>query len=201
MPLTEPSRSLRTTLLPTVDVKIPSLHRISRYASGEPFFGFSAINRFDDCNRVKSLRYGTCYCGFDLETAIAETVLHDEMPVRGKFAISYSDFSSRYHLRFQGRTLRLADLTGLALKTLGGDGSISTVIPYRLPQLWSRAVHQNPLMVDGIYYMSRHLNDRPAVVIFDRAKHKVTGVSYTPLPKTRRVFVASTALHISFQYP
>ncbi len=201
MALLPPSRSLKTFPLPTRDIEVAKLHRISRYSSGEPFFGSSGGNRFDDGSRVKSRRYGTCYCGFNLQTAIAETVLHDEVPVRGVFAISLSDFSARYHVRFKGGTLHLADLTGAALKTLGGDGAISTITPYKLPQKWSRAVHRHPDLVDGIYYISRQLNDQPAVAIFDRARHKITAATYAPLSKAKNVFVAATDLKISFQYP
>ena len=56
----------------------------------------------------------------------------------------------------------MADLTGIALKRLGGTGAISTILPYELPQAWAKAVYGHPAQVDGIYYMSRHLNDRPA---------------------------------------
>ncbi len=203
MPLTPPtSHSLRVATLSTTDVKVTSLHRISRFASGEPYFGKAGANRFDDGLPAKSKRFGTCYCGVDLETAIAETLLHDEEPVGGAFTLSYTDFSARYHLRFKGGILRLADITGVSLKLLGGDGSISTVTPYAEPQRWARALHQNAAMVDGLYYMSRHLNDRPAVVIFDRAAHKLGNATYTSLPKAKRVFTAATTvLHITFKFP
>lgn len=201
MQLQPPSRKLGSLTLQTKTVQVSRLYRISRHSTGEPFFGQSTANRFDDPLRTVSKRYGTCYCGLDLDTAIAETILHDELAVRGQFAISFSDFSSRHLVRFTGGALVLADLTGPSLKTLGGDGSISTIVPYRLPQLWSRAVHRHPSVVDGIYYISRHLNDRPAVVIFDRARHKLIAATYTPLPRVRAAMNAVVPrLHISFQY-
>ena len=201
MTLGPPPRSLSKITLATESFPISALYRISRFSSGEPFFGKTASNRFDDRNPVKSRRYGTCYCGFDPETAIAETVLHDEMPVKGQFPISYSDFASRQLVRFKGEGLVLANLTGTSLKTLGGDGSISTVTPYRLHQLWSMAIHRHPQKVDGIGYISRHVNDRKAVAVFERAKHKFSGATYTPLPKVCNVMNAVASLHISFQWP
>lgn len=92
----------------------------------------------------------------------------------------------------------LANLTGIPLKTLGGHGSLSTIIPYDLPQRWAMAVHRHPQCVDGIYYMSRHLNDRPAVVVFERAKSKLAGASAMELPQVSGIIKAVRALHITF---
>ncbi len=92
-------------------------------------------------------------------------------------------------------------LTGVALKTLGGEGSLSTITPYRLAQSWAMAVHRHPQQVDGILYMSRHLNDRQAVVVFDRAGVRLGAATYTPLPRARGVMEAVAGLRISFDYP
>ena len=146
------------------------LFRISRHASGEPYFGRNATNRFDDSHKQPGKRYGTCDCGFDLETAIAETILHDEEPKAGIFRLAATEFTTRHLVQFKRREeLVVADLTGSWLKRLGGTSAISAIVPYELPQRWSRAIHKHPQLVDGIFYMSRHLNDRPALVIFDRA--------------------------------
>ena len=198
MTLKPPPRKLRELELATVKVYPGALFRISRYHAGEPYFGKSGANRFDDRTRVKSRRFGTCYCGFDLETAIAETLLHDEMPVRGRFNLSYSHFESHRLVRFEGNELNLADLTGVALKTLGGEGSLSTVIPYALPQRWAMAVHRHPQLVDGIRYVSRHLNDRYAVAVFGRALPKILKAHYTPLAEVPAIKAALELLHISF---
>jgi hypothetical protein len=197
LPLDPPARNLGAIPLATKVIAASSLYRISRHASGEPFFGRSGGNRFDDPSR----RYGTCYFGFDLQTAVAETILHDEVAVNGRFSTSYSDFASRHLVRFKGGQLVLANLTGTSLKTLGGDGSLSTITPYRLPQLWSMAIHRHPQKPDGILYVSRHLNDRLAAVVFDRARATLGSASYTPLTKARSVLDAIAELHISFDYP
>ena len=41
------------------------------------------------------------------------------------------------------------------------------------------AVHQHPEAVDGFLYMSRHVNTDRAVVLFDRARPKLTRARYT----------------------
>ncbi|MBI3345805.1 MAG: RES family NAD+ phosphorylase [Burkholderiales bacterium] len=153
-------------------------HRVSRFSSGEPFFGRSGANRFDDT----AMGFGTCYLGFDVPTAVAETVLHDEMPVRSRISVAQTDFDSRQLVRLpMGGTLRLADFTGAALKALVGDSSISTVMPYDPPQQWAAAVHAHPAIVDGICYVSRQSNDRKSVVVFDRAKSKPGTATYCRL--------------------
>ncbi len=186
--------------LPTKSVRAKGLYRVSRHSSGEPYFGKTANNRFNDRSSPKKKRYGSCYLGLDLETAIAETVLHDEMPVKGTFPIAYMEIDSRYLVRFKRGLPLLANLTGIPLKTLGGHGSLSTITPYDLPQRWAMAVHRHPQCVDGIYYMSRHLNDRPAVVVFERAKFKLAGASAEALPHVHEIMKAVAALHISFVY-
>ncbi len=148
-----PSRSLQTQLLSTVEVRPEKLFRITRHASGEPYFGRTGANRFDDRSSVKSRRFGTCYFGLSLEVAMAETILHDEMPVRGKFLIAAQEIESRHLVRFKGDPLTLVDLTGISLKTLVGSSEISTVMPYELPQLWSMALHRHPVQADGLLYM------------------------------------------------
>lgn len=202
MSLQPPPRDLASIPLTTRTIPCASLVRVSRFATGEPFFGRSASNRFDDRSRRRAARFGTCYCGLDLETAIAETVLHDEMPTRGRFLLSYSDFAARWLVAFRGgESLVLANLSGPSLKLLGGDGSLSTVIPYELAQLWSMAIHRHPQQVDGILYMSRHLNDRPAVVVFERAAARLGAASCTPLIEARSVLPAIAELRIAFEYP
>lgn len=196
-----PSRFGKLTL-DTRAIRAESLFRISRHAAGEPYFGRAAAHRFDDSRKDKARRFGTCYCGFDLETALAESVLHDELPVRGAFRLSASDFASRNLVRFAHKDiLILADLTGLPLKRLGGNGAISTILPYDLPQAWSRAVHKHPQNVDGIVYMSRHLNNREAVVLFDRAASKLGKATYTPLNAAPGIAAAKSALNLTFPLP
>ena len=171
-PIPLPPRNLASIPISTVQVAPSRLFRISRFSSGEPFFGRSAANRFDDPDRTKSRRFGTCYLGFSLAVAIAETILHDEMPFKGRFEVDAQEIEQRYCVRFQGEPLTLVDPTGTALKALIGTGAISTTMPYDVPQRWSRALHRHPVGADGIVYMSRHVNSDRALVVFDRARAK-----------------------------
>ena len=195
--LPEPPRRLSSLAIRTVQLASSRLYRVSRHASGEPFFGRSASNRFDDPTRTQSRRFGTCYLGLSLEVAIAETVLHDEMPANGRFKIAADELESRYCIRFAGSgPLSLADLTGTALKALVGSSEISTIVPYDTPQRWSRALHKHPQGFDGLIYMSRHVNSQKAVVVFDRAASKLGAPSYRPLANIKGAQAAVKNLRI-----
>lgn len=195
-----PPRDLASIPLRTVELAPARLCRISRYRSGEPFFGRSAANRFDDPGRIKSRRFGTCYLGLSLEVAIAETILHDEMPENGGFAVAAQELENRCVVRFRGAPLLLADLTGAALKTLVGSGGISTITPYDVPQRWAKALHQHPAGIDGLMYMSRHVNSEKAVVVFDRAAAKLGQPAYVPLAEARGALKALMNLRITAQF-
>lgn len=168
MRLAAPPGNFASLKLPTRLVRVDKLHRISRHDSGEPYFGRRAAYRFDDPDQV----YGTCYCGLDLDTAVAESILHDELPKHGMFEIARSELSTKFLSKFVPATaegvLTVADLTGHNLKKLGGDNGISSEYPYDTTQRWSAAVHAHPAGVDGILFVSRQLNTKKAVVVFDR---------------------------------
>lgn len=70
--------------------------------------------------------------------------------------------------------LAVAVLHGLPLKNLGGDGALSTIVPYDVPRQWSLAVHRHPRRVDGFLSMSRHLDTSEALVLFDRAESRLS---------------------------
>lgn len=170
-----------STRLATTIVEPSHLYRISRYATGEPYFGKSGNSRFDapDC-RTGSASYGTCYLGLSLQVAIAESLLHDEEPVDGDFEISLTDLNRHYLHRFNGSPLFLLNLTGATLKRMAGHAELAGTVDYALTQRWSEAVFMNPQCFDGFVYMSRHLNTDSAVALFDRASSKVAA-SQPPL--------------------
>lgn len=189
MTLAAPGRHFAHATLTTKEVAPATLLRISRYDTGEPYFGRSGGNRFDDPR--KRGRFGTCYFGFDLHCAFAETVLHDEVAdlELGGFPLVTAELE-RYVLSFTGSPLNVAVLHGLPLKNLGGDGSLSTVVPYDIPQQWSAAVHRHDQRVDGFLYMSRHLNTSEALVLFDRAASRLERAAAVPFrhhPEAARV--------------
>lgn len=172
MTLLVPSKHFASARLATREIDPATLVRVSRYDTGEPYFGKSGGNRFDDPR--KRGRYGTSYFGFGLHCAFAETVLHDEVAdLRlGGFPLATTELE-RYVLSFSGSPLRVAILHGVPLKNLGGDGALSSIVPYDIPQRWSLAVHKHEQQVDGFLYMSRHLNTAEALVLFDRAAPKL----------------------------
>jgi hypothetical protein len=173
--LKPPSPEFSSLVLPVVEIQPSSLIRISWNDTDEPRFGKTGKNRFDDPRHhlPEDERYGASYFGFSLACAFAETVLHDRTadPKSG-FQIP-RDQLNRWVLRFEGSPLTVAVLTGAHLKRLGGEGALSTIVPYDLPQQWSLAVHEHPGAVDGFAYISRHLNTEQAIVLFDRVKAKL----------------------------
>jgi hypothetical protein len=91
------------------------LLRLSQHDSGEPFFGRSGNNRFDAPNRS----YGTCYCGFTLACAYAETVLHEKsVKAGGGFDVLESELDKRW-------VVVLANMHGADLLKTGADGRLS----------------------------------------------------------------------------
>ena len=142
------------------------------------------------CDRRRR-EFGVCYLGTDLELAMAESILHDELPVNGRFELTRDHVDNHFALYFEGSKLHLLSLTGPLLKRLGGTAELAGTGDYALTQCWSQAVHANPARYDGFVYMSRHLNSRRAVALFDRAAPKLRLRAYASLasaPGFRRAF-------------
>lgn len=196
MPLNAPAADFSTLPLKVRDVSVTTLKRVGRHGSGEPYFGKSAAYRFDDPAKV----FGTCYCGQILDTAIAETILHDELPDKGQFRIHQDEFTNRHLVRFtagtDGGILKLADLTGAHLIKLGGNNALSADHPYDVTQLWGAAVHNHPATVDGFIFVSKQLNTKKAIVVFDRAKSKFSKADYVPLSSAPGLTQAKNRLGI-----
>lgn len=151
--------------------------RVTRHPDTEPFFGKSGGNRFDDPLRG----FGVCYAGDDFLVAFAESILHDAVAVSGGFRIAESELRARHVVGFDGNELALADLTGIPLKRLGGTNDISSELPYDTPQQWAKAVYDHPRNVDGLRYISRHLNTGFAFALFDRARKRFRFSTAVPL--------------------
>lgn len=199
VPLAPPPSGLATDdSLPVTRVLPRRLVRISQYPAGEPHFGASGANRFDAPGCLAGVpEFGSCYFGFSLEVAVAESLLHDEMPVDGEFRLSMATLGLRYVHRFSGSMLRLLDLTGATLKRLSGHADLAGTASYSITQQWSLAVFRNSLDFDGFVYMSRHLNTERAVILFDRAAAKVhSKPSPTLLPYTPGFASAVAAFNI-----
>lgn len=185
-PLKPPGVDFPVTPLDIEMVSPSLLFRVSSHKSGEPYFGRSCANRFDDPGKVASKRFGTCYMGFSLTVAFAESVLHDLEPTKGQFALPETEITRRFALTFNGPDLRLANLTGTALLALNGNGELSGTSDYALSQAWAKAVFAHPANVDGFIYMSRRVTNSLAVVLFERTQSSplpVRMVDYWPLHK------------------
>lgn len=171
-PLSAPPEVLRTEAFPAVNVPATTLIRISSFTTNEPFFGNSGNNRFDAPH--PDPRYRTSYVGTSLAVAVAETLLHDEAPVHGRYVLPLDALRNLHVLRFEGEVLLLLPLIGAQLKRLGGNADLAGSYDYSKTHAWSAAVYDNPAKYDGILYMSRHLNTEQAVVLFDRAASKIS---------------------------
>ena len=142
--------------------------RVTRFPGTEPHFGKGRSCRLDDPLED----YGVCYAGEDLFVAFAETILHDALPTGGRYLVEEQKLKERHVVTFHGVTLALANMTGPSLKRLGAI-QISSELPYDTPQLWSRAIYMHPQTVDGIQYVSRHVNTGKAFALFDRCRAKL----------------------------
>lgn len=149
------------------------LIRISAFDSGEPYFGSSRGNRFD------SKLFQSAYCGLSLEVAIAETVLHDEVPIGGFFSVAPNALEKFVHT-FRGDPLRLLDLTGPLLMRLGGNADLSGP-DYTVTQQWAEEIFKHSQRFDGFLYKSRLMVSGDAALLFDRSEQKFRGARSTPL--------------------
>lgn len=175
-----PPADIDSRKLDIASVPPASLLRVSRRDTGEPHFGRTGDCRFDDAQADVGKRFGTCYLGFNLTVAFAESVLHNLEPDVDGFSVPTTEVSSRFALCFKaarkGAMLRLAKLYGTALLRLGGNGELSGMPDYTLPQVWAAALVAHPGKVDGLIYMSRRVNDSLAVVLFQRDPAKALGI-------------------------
>lgn len=172
------SAAIARRQLGMVAIDINRLVRLSRYPATEPYWSRSATYRFDDPAQT----YGVNYAGLSLPVAFAETVLHQSScPVAGEWLVAARDVSERHIVRFtrpQAPRLLLADLTGANLKALGLNNDLCASDDYTEAMAVSAALHQQAPHLDGIYYVSRQLNNDFAVALFERSGAGVRGGSF-----------------------
>lgn len=173
--------------MPTSDVParvIPAgelLQHVSRaaYRGTALHFGRSGGNRYDD----PALRFGTLYVGFDLPTALMESVFRQHRwSRRAKRVITRTELYSRI-VRAIGvlEPLSLADLTA--------PGVMASLFGLNLAQLASRRyahtqriaalVHElaepgGAHRFDGVLYPSRNNHPPACAALFDRAAAKLS---------------------------
>lgn len=177
-----PPATLATAAFRALFIAPEKVVRVSSYATGEPYFGQSGGNRFDAPGWAHGTpEFATCYFGTSLDVALAESILHDRIAVDGGFEIANTVLAGSFVHRFKGDNLRLLNLTGATLKRLNGHAELTGTGNYAIPQQWSLAVYRNPAEFDGFIYASRHVTLSKALVLFDRARHKLQSKSSTSL--------------------
>jgi hypothetical protein len=157
------------SLLEEIQVPVASLVRLSRFPKTELWWSHGRY-RFDGPHGGS---FGTCYAADRLDVAFCESVIHESSTyLGGKFVVPAADATSRHVVTLKRDAqpmLRLANLTGEALKKLGLNADISAGDDYRIPQAWADAIFSADSTWDGIQYVSRQNNAHTAVAIFERA--------------------------------
>ena len=101
--------------------------------------------------------------------ALSETVCHD-VPVRGVKVVPYAKLWHRLIVDLEPvRELRLVDLRTLGLRRLGVSRVElieSDPRSYADTAAWARALHDHPIAVDGLLWVSRQHDSSEAVVLF-----------------------------------
>ena len=159
-------------LLRPVRIEVASLVRLSRHPATEPFWS-AGVYRFDDPEPGRAGAFGTCYTASSIKVAFAESVIHESGRfVDGSYEVPAAELTERSVVRFacdRRKSLVLADLTGVALKSLGLNNDISASADYTSSQAWAQAIHGASSRWDGIRYVSRQMNKGFAYAIFERS--------------------------------
>jgi hypothetical protein len=151
--------------LPLVRAKGPWF-RIHPAGRSPAHFSKSGDHRFDD----PLGKYGTLYVALDFAGAFIETAGHRT----GIRLVTRTWLGGRALSTVTSRRpLKLVDLTGPGLPTLGADSRLFSG-EYRLSQGWGRAIWAHPSRPDGILYLSRHDPSRRSLAIFDRGRIRTT---------------------------
>jgi hypothetical protein len=156
---------------------IREIQRLTCFPDTEPWWRTDCQSRFDDVCR----KFGVTYVAQRLETAFAETVIHEAgFHSGGSWLLPWKKIEERWIVRYSHPAkLTLIDLTGVQLKRLGLNNDISSTNDYAFTQELSHAVHEQVPQAQGIYYVSRQLNTQFVIALFQRS-----GVRCSP-PYTR----------------
>lgn len=173
MPIRLPEPGSFEALLHPVQVGVAAMLRLSRFPDSEPWWSRNGRYRFDDPGSGHCPRFGVLYLADDVQTAFAESVIHDNAVFdRGRFLVARAELEGRWKTTFlhpRKKRLRLADLSGHHLKALGLNNDISAGDDYAASQAWAKAIHDSDTKWDGIRYVSRQRNDGHAYAIFERS--------------------------------
>ncbi len=168
-----------------LNLSVTNLYRIHRRINDPIFYNrrsaSSTVFRFDAPND----EYGVLYASPSFDACMAETIMRDRyhgVSAQAPHIIDEADITKRAVAVLgieTARPLRLADLTA-PLWPIGLDNRVLSVADYTAPNIWSRAIHDNHLNVDGIYFCSRYANEVSVAIFSDRAQLIPRGPS-TPL--------------------
>lgn len=146
------------------------LHRFHTYgpARFEPiFFDRSRDGRLN----APDGRFGVLYAAKTRAGAFAETFLRrsgEQMLDSALVALK------AYAALRPTRPLRLAQLTGPGLATLGATAEVTHGgLPYDVPQAWSLALWSHGGSFDGIAYRARHDDREMCYALFDRCAAEI----------------------------
>ena len=159
------------------------LHRAHRADLDAIWFGPGRGNlpqyRFDAPDGC----YQVCYLGLTERAAFVEGVVHRAVPRR---IISEKTLAARAISEVHVvEKIRAARLYGKYLIPTGATNAVTHGEPYEtVSQPWSKAIHEHPDHVDGILYSAKHDESQIALVLFDRAAHKVEAGARHPLSGT-----------------
>jgi hypothetical protein len=164
-PHPEPPPDLSTRSLPLSSRDAP-WYRIYDINFDPLFFGRTGGHRFD-CPHPRE--FGVLYLAAKVDGAFIETFGHNT----GKTVVAEVELRERGLARVRsGRKLRVVNLTGKGLASLGADNRLGTC-DIRVAQRWSRVLHNHPQHPDGILYRSRHDPELLCAAVFERLQDHI----------------------------
>lgn len=144
-----------------------TLHRFYTAAYDPIFFDRSGQGRFN----APDNSYGVLYAARTLAGAFAETFLRE--PGRTLIDLTFVGRKASVQIEVV-ETLKLIRFVGPGLAKLGATAEVPhSGLPYDVPQIWSKALHDHPVMADGITYHARHDDTEICYALFDRARAKL----------------------------
>jgi len=175
--------------LPTISITEP-LYRFHANQYQAIYFSTKGNGRFDGRNQG----YGICYTGIDVYVAFIETFGR----TLGNKAVASADLRSRTLSKITAnRPLILVNITGRNLVKIGADSRLSSG-DYETSRTWAKAIFNHPSQPDGIYYRSRHDDQRFCCGLFDRVKDHLTEIGQGNLIDNHPELLADILNHYDY---
>ena len=134
-------------------------------------------------NLGRTAGFGVVYLAIDLATSAYETLIRSRFDLNPSRVLLPPDYMSHDAVNISTSTAQTVTLLDLSQGNAVRCGVPTDVVRYSKHtdgQYFSEFVHGAMPTVDGFLYHSR-LTDRPCVVMYHRALHKLTAVSPVPL--------------------